>query len=657
MFNFIKKFNPRATFDPSYIKLGGWKPDPANKMYRAFDKAKLELSPNKIQYKSQDDIDLKPYTSARHDQRSTSSCVGQGVIKALEIKRIVQHGHANHVDLSVLDVYYGARERMTPSMVEWDSGTYISLACDVLRDLGVCREIMHPFNVRDVYKKPSVMASREARLNRIKSHFKIKNYGQNRLDDIIFNLKASNPVVFGTTVGTDWMRYRGGSNPLRVETQPKGGHAMVILGFVDGLFIIENSWGCYDDQTEVLTNSGWKNFSEISYKDEFATLNPETHTLEYQKASQIHEYDFDGELHQFNSQGVDLAVTPNHRMYVTNYRRKDTTLWQIERADEISGRVCFKKDAMNITPDIESFTINDQDISADIWLEFMGYFISEGSTTYMDRIRTRSRVRPYTAIGGTVRCGTTGKFIENTEPNPEIRISEYAESYSEKYYNTSLSQTIGPKAEKIASCIAKLPFRFTEHNRSPENRKDIKSWTCQTKNVYEYLSRLGKAHNKYIPRDLLRLSKRQSQILLDALMLGDGTRSGGKYTYYTSSKRLADDVQELALRCGLAADISVTDRVNSGNYKYPEYRVGIKTTRTRPESEHNPSTTKYTGKVRCATVPNGLLYVRRNGKAVWCGNSAWGDNGFGFVAPEVFTHPSTQDLWVMVDGSEAWTEK
>ena len=27
--------------------------------------------------------------------------------------------------------------------------------------------------------------------------------------------------------------------------------------------------------------------------------------------------------------------------------------------------------------------------------------------------------------------------------------------------------------------------------------------------------------------------------------------------------------------------------------------------------------------VYCVTVPNHIIYVRRNGKAVWCGNSAW----------------------------------
>jgi C1A family cysteine protease len=242
MFKFLKRAKLRR-FDPSYIKLNGWKPDPANKKYLRFDKSKLSLSTSKVQYQSADEIDLRPYTSARHDQKTTGSCVGQSLIKALEIKRIISQGHANHVDLSVLSLYYNARARMTPPMTDWDQGTYISLACDVLRDIGVCRDEMHPFIVSKVYEEPSVMAARECRLNQIKSHFKIKSYGQDRLDDIIFNLRAGNPVVFGTTVGKDWMEYRGGSKPLRVETRPKGGHAMTIVGYVGGLFVIENSWG------------------------------------------------------------------------------------------------------------------------------------------------------------------------------------------------------------------------------------------------------------------------------------------------------------------------------------------------------------------------------------------------------------------------------
>ena len=234
--NSIIKFNPR------YIKLNGWVPDPLNRKYLSFDRSVLSLLPGKVEYLNDDDVDLRPYTSPRHNQRSTSTCVAQSVIKALEIKRIIEHGHENHVDLSVLDLYYGARERMTPSKVKEDSGTHICLACDVLRDLGVCRDEMHPFSTSNLFKKPSVMASREGRLNRISKHFKIKTYGNHRLDDIIFNLKAGNPVVFGTAVGTDWTSYKGGKEPLGVESNPKGRHAICCVGFVDGLFIIENSW-------------------------------------------------------------------------------------------------------------------------------------------------------------------------------------------------------------------------------------------------------------------------------------------------------------------------------------------------------------------------------------------------------------------------------
>lgn len=234
------------TFDPAQIKLDGWKPDPTNNQYLKFDKTNLQIDnikSNRVISDNINNIDLRQYSSPRHNQGATSTCVAQSIIKALEIKRIIQHGKEAHVSLSVLDLYYGARERMTPSMVEWDSGTHIYLACNVLKDLGVCSDKIHSWETNDVYKKPSIMASREARLNRIKTSFKIQSTGQERLNDIIFNLKAHNPVVFGTTVGSDWMNYTGGKKPLKIETKPKGKHAMCCVGYVDGLFIIENSWG------------------------------------------------------------------------------------------------------------------------------------------------------------------------------------------------------------------------------------------------------------------------------------------------------------------------------------------------------------------------------------------------------------------------------
>jgi len=58
-------------------------------------------------------------------------------------------------------------------------------------------------------------------------------------------LKMGNPVVFGTLVGQTWFDYEANSPALAVTTpdNSKGSHAICIVGYVDGKFIIENSWG------------------------------------------------------------------------------------------------------------------------------------------------------------------------------------------------------------------------------------------------------------------------------------------------------------------------------------------------------------------------------------------------------------------------------
>ncbi len=42
------------------------------------------------------------------------------------------------------------------------------------------------------------------------------------------------------------------------------------------------------------------------------------------------------------------------------------------------------------------------------------------------------------------------------------------------------------------------------------------------------------------------------------------------------------------------------------------------------------------------------LFVRRNGKTIWSGNSQWGDNGFGYISYDYFDKYSL-DNWFPVD--------
>lgn len=251
------------------FKLGGHRPDPADEKYATFSKSMFAgVSPI-----SNDEVDLRAFSSPRHDQRRTSTCVAQSVIKALEIKRIQKHGHNAHVALSVMDLYFGARDLMDPKETNLDDGTHIHLACEVLRTFGVCREVMNPFDEKNLFIPTSVLATREAYLNKIQANYRIYSTGWSRVDDVITNLQMGNPVVFGTIVGASWFNYGPDSpaiGPTKFENS-KGSHATCLVGWVDGKFITENSWGSYWGQNgfgflqpEVIADDNSKDFWVIA---------------------------------------------------------------------------------------------------------------------------------------------------------------------------------------------------------------------------------------------------------------------------------------------------------------------------------------------------------------------------------------------------------
>jgi hypothetical protein len=62
------------------------------------------------------------------------------------------------------------------------------------------------------------------------------------------------------------------------------------------------------------------------------------------------------------------------------------------------------------------------------------------------------------------------------------------------------------------------------------------------------------------------------------------------------------------------------DELPGKNARY-QVELTINNESKNPLVNHGNILEKYTGKVYCCTVSSGLVYVRRNGKPVWCGNS------------------------------------
>jgi len=208
-------------------------------------------------------------------------------------------------------------------------------------------------------------------------------------------------------------------------------------------------------------------------------------------------------------------------------------------------------------------------IPMNVWLEFFGYWLSEGST-YFDGL-----------------------------------------GYGRGHYRLTVAQSRKSKHfNDIRECLKKLPFKFG-YNK--------KEFYINSKQLYTYLSQFGRAKNKFIPREFLELSKGQLRILFDALMKGDGNIRGKGFRYATTSKKLADDVQELSLKLGFSAYISIQKGKERAHNDLYMVRIGKSHVTTIRHEQI--SKVDYSGKVYCVSVPNRLIFVRRNGKTVFCGNS------------------------------------
>jgi len=127
------------------------------------------------------------------------------------------------------------------------------------------------------------------------------------------------------------------------------------------------------------------------------------------------------------------------------------------------------------------------------------------------------------------------------------------------------------------------------------------------------------------------LSSRQIRLFLDTFLLGDGSVHKGMRIYYTSSKQMADDLQELILKTGNYASVSC--RKKRGTKVWIENHWATRTADSYTINEWQKPVdialktnlikkVPYEGNVYCVEIaPHHLIYTRRNGKCFWNGNS------------------------------------
>ena len=356
-------------------------------------------------------------------------------------------------------------------------------------------------------------------------------------------------------------------------------------------FLMRDRHGCYDDHSEVLTDSGWKAWPDVSGDELFATRTIDGR-LEYQPALRLVRKEYRGHMIGFKGMSLDLMVTPDHRVLaseMTTLAGRRRPLYHLRPAHSVLWRSHRHVTTASWSGEaLEYFQFDGQRFRPDALLRLVGFFIGDGNLSPSDHIVFN------------LRKAREIRFLNGIAAEAGLELREWR--------NRHLAVPIGPGLRTLfAECYS--------------NRQ------------------------KVIPSRLLGLSASLLQALYEGLMESDGSvqvRPGraDKHSYYTTSKRLADQVQELALKLGRSASLRPHETVpGDGHYgSLPRWRVTIYNERnsrpalcrTRSAANAQMGVELYDGLIHCVEVPNHTLYVRRNGYPVWSGNTPFEHNSFRF---------------------------
>ena len=147
-----------------------------------------------------------------------------------------------------------------------------------------------------------------------------------------------------------------------------------------------------------------------------------------------------------------------------------------------------------------------------------------------------------------------------------------------------------------------------------------------------------------------------------AYLAGDGSVKAGGFSASTTSAGLRDDLQRLALELGWTCSWSPLHPAKPEHSQCYQLNMlpGRMETSLYPR---NMGEARYSGEVFCLTVPTGAYFVRRNGKAVVCGNSAnWynkADHGIVVHRPKptsTTSHVSTRKVRFQPDTGRPGTQ-
>jgi thymidylate synthase (FAD) len=328
-------------------------------------------------------------------------------------------------------------------------------------------------------------------------------------------------------------------------------------------------FGCYSEDTEVLTSRGWVLWSEVKESDELAAINITSNQIQFEKPKALQVYDHDGWMYSLQGIALDTIVTLDHRMVICHRQKSGqfTPYYFTTAANVVGKPVRYMKTGWLIDTQRSRWD-NPWNIDKINFAKLVGFFIGDGSAEKRNSIRFNLRLKRKI------------DFLCNLD----IQINQ-------------------SNSEEFSIVLEGLGQWFMGNCYDEEG-------------------------NKVLPEGYLTLSAPEVEGLLEGLRNSDGTNVSNSWSYDSTSLKLINQIQALAHINNLSANFSV----NNPNLHNPNHGTGYRlhfSNRNQPRVEicqkarsrsYEERVIEYKGKVYCATVSTGALLVRRNMKVMVSGN-------------------------------------
>jgi thymidylate synthase ThyX len=337
--------------------------------------------------------------------------------------------------------------------------------------------------------------------------------------------------------------------------------------------ILKSGHGCYDIETDVLTSEGWVNWTNVTAGMELATLNADG-VVEWHRPIRLIEFEHTGNMVRVDSAQVDLLVTPDHNMLAcpTTTKKGRKKAWEDYKLAAAASLVNKSHAYLKGLPapvDIRG---------GSPMMELLGFAIGDGS------------IRPSGPLDFHLRRVRKITYLRDLCARANLVLEEFPDR---DIYRVSREQW--------------------------RDRQEMFD------GIYD------SDRNKIIPTCVFAETTGNLHSVWTGLINSDGSVSDTGTVYDTTSETLAGQIQHLVMLLGFSANISQAEcyktRENSFGDK-PIHRLGFPLRCNKPEVNRWDgcagkvyTVENWRGTVFCAEVPNNTLYVRRNGKPVWSGNS------------------------------------